>query len=235
MNEFLLLNFWENTPLTVKQYSNLYEKYLLMLISNFNTKYELLNTSTSQKMIIENNFSNFKDVIFDTVQDSELKYINENPLDFGFSINSKTYIHFINSFKLKLDSKELSITLSTGSIDKKDTSSLTIDFLGDHIDLNFILKVMKLTISFFNPNFSSLTTRGFMYEVTPNDDDLQVGWYTYVNRNVKFNDDNFMIEEFNDGAIIKISESIISHENPKHLADGRQLQKYLYEQEFKVV
>lgn len=213
---------FKSQDMTAEDYIQFSQKVLSHLAAFhpiFNTIYSWGETPDSS-IKIEEDFSNFQEVVFDHIYDDELNYLNPDPDDKEFHLKSKSYIAFLNSYtsNKKEDASSCSISISAGgNVAEQDKLGYINIKLPrkDHLELNELATIKKLI-----SHLSEIVELESVYVSTDNlfdrvvdfnsNYDTEIGWLNYFkNKQVlKFIPNDISCEEVENGVFFWLGDEI---------------------------
>lgn len=221
MNDMIkMITRFRTQEITAEEYINLNQIVLIKLKELhpiFETIYSWGKKPSSWTMI-EKNFGNFSEVVFDHIYDPDINYKNQDKENNDFSMLSKSWAGFSNSYSNTKNEKNGKFTVSIGAGGESGVGFINFEFpqvnYPEFYNRGTLEQLLAELIKIVDLDAAYIYTKAIYDQVVDYDKeyDLEIGWVNYFkNKNVfNFIPSNISQKEFCSGALFWLSEDFLA-------------------------
>lgn len=184
MEKFIIGAYWKNRPLQSKEYLTFVKNYLRIL-THFNkqfSKFYAWGGTPTAGCWLDENLNNFDKVVFNHINDEDIKYQNSDPNNWEITLESKSPIGYMEIFSAKKDTpEEIAVSISAGALSENIVNSIIVSFDAgsEGKSNNFLYSLFKLTLNYCNPEYAIIISQEFRQKQKVEGVRINVGWLTY--------------------------------------------------------
>jgi len=189
MEDFKILSRFPNKEMTTKEYLMFSKNILLQLksfSSDFNTLYAW-GSAPNHGTYLKEDLSDFESVVFNQLRNDEIAYSNPDKTNKQFTLDSKCFIGYSNSYSTNKDYKQNQITITIGAgkedVSNNDMGILNFEFskkLQSNLSLSNLIKLLEFIIKIVDPYYLTIISNELRRKVKVEGQDCWIGWITYI-------------------------------------------------------
>lgn len=197
MKPIILITRFRSPIMTMKEYL-LFSKNILIELGKINSVFSNVFSWAGNKKHrlsgFNDDYSSFEDSVFNQkIWDEEIRYNNPDTSNFDCTMDSTSFIGFLNSYSNVNDNflNQFVVRISAGGNKGDDIGYINIEFPPSfdtkYYDYFFVKKLMLKIIELVDPFYAVVTTNDFIDVVEQENDDFWIGWITYLKKeNIEF-------------------------------------------------
>lgn len=184
----ILIRF-PNKEMTAKEYIQ-FSKKILQQLKAFSDDFKTLyawGSEVNAGKYLKDDLSDFESTVFEQLNDKEIAYMNPDKSNKNFTLDSKCFIGYSNTYSTNKDYKldKISITIGAGKdkAKKEDVGILNFQFsksLQHKLNLSKLIELLEFCIDLVNPVYAIISSFKFTNKVNKEDDNIEIGWITYI-------------------------------------------------------
>jgi hypothetical protein len=188
MENYKILIRFPNRKMTAKEYI-LFSKNILLQLQNFANDFKTLyawGSESNTGVYLKEDLSDFESVVFSQLNDTDIAYSNSDELNKKFTMDSKCFIGYSNSYSTNKDHKQKQITVTIGAgkenLKNEDMGILNFEFsksLQTSLDLSYSLKLLEFSINLVNPYYGTIISNELRRKVSIDNENYWIGWINY--------------------------------------------------------
>jgi hypothetical protein len=188
MENYKVLIRFPNREMTAKEYI-LFSKDILLQLQHFADDFKTLyawGAEANAGVYLKEDLSDFESVVFSQLNDTEIAYSNPDKSNKKFTMDSKCFIGYSNSYSTNKDYKQQQITVTIGAgkenLKNGDMGILNFEFsksLQPNLDLSYLLKLLEFSINLVNPYYVTVISNELRRKVSINNENYWIGWINY--------------------------------------------------------
>lgn len=189
MEEVKIIIRFHDKEMTAREYIS-FSKDILMQLKYFSDDFKTLyawGTEANAGTYLKEDLTDFESVVLNQLRDDEIAYSNPDKSNKDFTLDSKCFIGYRNSYSTNQDYKQdqITVTIEAGkeSAKKNDAGILNFKFsksLQSKLDLQYLLKLLELNVNLVNPYYATVSSFKFNERINKDDTDIEIGWITYI-------------------------------------------------------
>ena len=187
--QFITISF-PNKIMTVREYLA-FSKNILSELKAFSDDFKQLYAWGSEAhhgKFLKEDLRDFDPVVFEQIKDEKIAYVNPDKTNKDFTLDSKSFIGFSNSYSTDKDYKkeQITITISAGEYDSnlKKNALLNFEFsktLQTKINYSKMMELLQFGIELVTPIYGRVISDEFRDKIEEayGESDCEIGWINY--------------------------------------------------------
>ncbi|MDR2951307.1 MAG: hypothetical protein LBV71_19130 [Prevotella sp.] len=244
MEEIDILTRFPNREMTAREYL-MFSKNILLQLKSFSSDFNALyawGSETNMGRYLKDDLSDFESVVFNQLKDDNIAYSNPDKSNKKFTLDSKCFIGYNNSYSTNDNYKQSQITVTIGAGKENpsndDVGILNFEFseiLQSKLNLPNLIQLLEFSINLVNPYYGTISSFEFGKKTNKKKDNIEIGWITYI-----FNKEVFKLLPknvgkkilSNGGVIFWLSEERPLSTNERAVQKAIEIRNILAEHEF---
>ncbi|GHT15295.1 hypothetical protein FACS189426_22740 [Bacteroidia bacterium] len=216
MEAYELIIHFKSPTMTAREYLD-FSKNILIRLAEFDSIFRDLfgwGTKANARRQIDPSLNDFYEIVFKQIEDKTIAYENPDPDNKNFTLDSKCFIGYGNSYSNTTRKKDGQITVSIEAGKDTQTGILIIEFPEcNFIRFNeyaYVRSLFQKCIQMLNPVYGYIISDAIIELNNADRNESEIGWFTYLGEKNILNilPDYIYKEELENGTLFLLSKDI---------------------------